>query len=68
MIRMLLLYLKGRIDSFGKRIIFDLLKDSPEIEDWIASYSYNLPSNLTRIGKEIDFLGIVPIKGLFVLN
>ncbi len=68
MARMIPPYLNGRIKNYGESVVFNLLRDAPQTDDWIALHSYNLPSSATCIGKEIDFLVIVPNKGLFVLE
>lgn len=61
-------YLNGRIKNYGESVVFNLLRDAPQTDDWIALHSYNLPGSVTYIGREIDFLVIVPNKGLFVLE
>ncbi|HHT78962.1 MAG TPA: ATP-binding domain-containing protein, partial [Actinobacteria bacterium] len=68
MTRMIPPYLKGRIENYGESLVFNLLRDAPETDDWVALHSYNLPNQVTCIGREIDFLVMVPQKGLFVLE
>jgi len=44
MTRMMMLFLKGRIENYKEKIVFNFLNDSPEIEGWITLTSYNLLS------------------------
>ena len=48
-------YINGRIENYGESLVFDLLKNAPEAEDWIILHSYNLPSIATSMGREIDY-------------
>jgi len=61
-------YINGRIENYGESLVFDLLKNAPDTEDWIILHSYNLPNIATSIGKEIDFLVLIPHKGIFILE
>jgi hypothetical protein len=61
-------YINTRIENYGESLVFDLLKNAPGTEDWIILHSYNLPSIATSLGREIDFLALIPNKGIFIFE
>jgi len=47
-------YINGRIENYGESLVFDLLKNAPNSEDWIILHSYNLPNIATLMDREIS--------------
>lgn len=56
MTRMIPAYFKEKIKNYGENYVFNLLRDAPETDDWIALHSYNIPNQINCAGREIDFL------------
>ena len=52
----------------GERDIFKILKAQPGTEDWTVLHSFNLPDHGVRRKGEIDFLIMIPEKGIVVLE
>lgn len=54
--------------SPGEIQVFNWLKNSAEIDDWIIFHSYDLPKGRNSRRHELDFLAIVPNLGLAVIE
>ena len=54
--------------SEAERIVFDKLKDDPGTEAWIVLHSLNIALHKTQVKGEIDFLVIIPAKGVLCLE
>jgi len=54
--------------SPGEHEIFRRLKDSPGTQNWIVLHSLDVSNHLKRISGEIDFVVIVPSKGILCLE
>ena len=54
--------------SPGEREIFRRLKDDPETSDWIVLHSLDVAEHVTSIAGEIDFVAIVPGKGVLCVE
>ena len=54
--------------SNAERMLFKKFNDDPECKDWIVLHSLLLNDYLPRKYGEIDFLVLVPDKGIFVLE
>ena len=54
--------------SSGEREIFRRLKDDPETSDWIVLHSFDVAEHVTSIAGEIDFVAIVPGKGVLCVE
>ena len=52
----------------GERDIFKILKTQPGTENWTVLHSFNLPDHGVRRKGEIDFLIMIPEKGIIVLE
>lgn len=66
--RMIPPYLAEDIKSTGERYIFDLLKNDPATSDWIVIHSLGLKRHVRKPEGEIDFVVLVPDKGVFSLE
>ena len=62
------LYINSSIENYGKSLVFKGLKKTLNTADWIILHSYNLPNIATSIGRKIDFLALIPKKGIFILE
>ena len=56
------------IKSNGEKRIFELFRSAPETEDWIILHSLGITNHQRVIHGEIDFLALVPGKGMFALE
>jgi len=54
--------------SDGEREIFQRLKDDPETKDWTVLHSLDVAEHRRQIWGEIDFVVIVPRKGVLCLE
>ena len=54
--------------SPGEREVFRRLKDDPETRDWIVLHSLDVAEHVTNIAGEIDFVVIVPGKGVLCVE
>ena len=54
--------------SLGEQEIFRRLKDDPETNDWIVLHSLDVAEHMTSIAGEIDFVAIVPGKGVLCVE
>jgi len=61
-------YFNSRIENYGESLVFNIFKNAPDTEDWIILHSYNLPSIATSLGREIDFLALIPRRGIFIFE
>ena len=52
----------------GEKQIFSTLRNSRRGSDWIVLHSLNLPRHLRQNAGEIDFLILVPGKGILILE
>ena len=60
--------IRADCSSPGEREIFQRLKDDPETSDWIVLHSLDVAEHLTHIAGEIDFVVIVPGKGVLCVE
>ena len=56
------------IQSNAERKIFNLFKNAEGTEDWIVLHSLALTSVTNKLYGEIDFVVLIPNKGIFVLE
>ena len=54
--------------SPGEREIFRRLKDDPETRGWTVLHSLDVAEHVTNIAGEIDFVVIVPLKGVLCVE
>ena len=54
--------------SEGERVVFDALALAKGADDWVVLHSLDLANHRRRLAGEIDFLVIVPGKGVLVLE
>ncbi len=54
--------------SEGEREIFRRLRDDPATEDWSVLHSLNIAKHIRQIEGEVDFVIIVPRKGVLFLE
>ncbi len=54
--------------SEGERVAFDALAAAEGADDWVVLHSLDLANHRRRLAGEIDFLLIVPGKGVLVLE
>ena len=54
--------------SPGEREIFNRLKQDPATSNWIALHSLDVAEHVTQIWGEIDFVVVVPYKGVLCLE
>ena len=52
----------------GEREVFSRLKDDPNTSDWIVLHSLDIASHSTQVSGEIDFVVIIPHKGVVCLE
>ena len=52
----------------GEKRVFNLIKQSPETDDWIVLHSLMLPRHLTKPMGEIDFVFLIPGRGILCLE
>lgn len=68
MARMIPPRIRPDCSSPGEREIFQRLKDDPETDDWIVLHSLDVAEHVTNIAGEIDFVVIVPGKGVLCVE
>ena len=68
MARMIPPRLRPDCSSPGEREIFRRLKDDPETRDWLVLHSLDVSDHVTNIAGEIDFVVIVPGKGVLCVE
>lgn len=54
--------------SPGEREAFHRLRDDPTTDDWIVLHSLDLPNHRRQLSGEIDFVVLVPGKGVLCLE
>lgn len=54
--------------SPGEREIFNRLKNDPETRDWIVLHSLDIANHVKQVSGEIDFVIIIPSKGVLCLE
>ena len=54
--------------SFGEKQIFKKLRDEPGTKNWIVLHSLSLPKHVRQTSGEIDFVVIVPEKGVLCVE
>ncbi len=54
--------------SEGERVVFDALALAKGADDWVVLHSLDLANHRRRLEGEIDFLIIIPGKGVLVLE
>ena len=60
--------ISNRTRSPGEAEVFRLLESDPLAEDWTVLHSLNIADHLRQVEGEIDFLAIVPSKGVLCLE
>lgn len=68
MARMIPRIISPDIKSEAEKHIFKLFRDARGTEDWIVLHSLGIAHHRTLIFGEVDFLVLVPFKGLFALE
>ena len=68
MARMIPATLDPETPSPGERDVFRRLESDPVAEGWIAIHSLNLPHHRRQISGELDFVVLVPSKGVLCLE
>lgn len=54
--------------SGGEMEVFRRLRDDPGTEGWIVLHSFGLADHVEQVQGEIDFVVIIPAKGVFCLE
>lgn len=54
--------------SYGEIQVFNKLKNEPGSKDWIVLHSLDLPVHIRQVAGEIDFVVIVPNKGILCIE
>lgn len=54
--------------SPGEREIFDLLKSSPNTNDWIVLHSLDLANHVRQVSGEADFVVLIPEVGILCVE
>jgi len=68
MARMIPPYAAPECSSPGEREIFRRLRDDPGAKDWIILHSLDIANHKRQVAGEIDFVVIVPFKGVLCLE
>lgn len=68
MARMIPPYPSPECSSPGEREIFRRLRDDPGTKDWIVLHSLDIANHKRQVAGEIDFVIIVPFKGVLCLE
>ena len=68
MARMIPPRIRPDCSSPGEREIFRRLKNDPETDDWILLHSLDVAEHVTNIAGEIDFVAIIPGKGVLCVE
>ena len=68
MARMIPPRIRPDCSSPGEREIFLRLKDDPVTRDWIVLHSLDVAEHVSRIAGEIDFVAVVPGKGVLCVE
>ncbi|MFX4263088.1 NERD domain-containing protein [Pelotomaculum propionicicum] len=54
--------------SPGEQEIFRRLKEDPSTKDWVVLHSLDIPEHRSQVSGEIDFVIIIPSKGVLCLE
>lgn len=54
--------------SPGEKEIFRRLEHDPATKDWIVLHSLDIPEHVKQVSGEVDFLILVPEKGILCLE
>lgn len=54
--------------SGGEKEVFRRLRDDPGTEGWIVLHSLSIAEHVERVSGEIDFVVIIPRKGVLCLE
>lgn len=54
--------------SPGEREIFLRIKDDPHTQDWTVLHSLDIASHVRNISGEVDFVAIIPAKGILCIE
>ncbi|NNG82709.1 NERD domain-containing protein/DEAD/DEAH box helicase [Acinetobacter sp. ANC 5378] len=54
--------------SPGEELLFNIIKSDPNARDWIVFHSLNISKHITQEMGEIDFLIVIPNKGILVVE
>src|ERR1051325_4028841 len=68
MARMYPSYLPQGVKSPGETEIFRRLQDDPLTDQWSVFYSLDIASHVRQVAGEIDFVLVVPSKGVLCLE
>lgn len=52
----------------GEITVFEALRDDPETQDWVVLHSLDIVHHRSQISGEIDFVVIIPKKGVLVIE
>src|SRR5690606_39033237 len=52
----------------GEITVFEALRDDPETKDWVVLHSLDIVHHRSQISGEIDFVVIIPKKGVLVVE
>lgn len=61
-------YIDKNCKSTAERMFFDIFKNSQFTKDWIILHSLNLAQHTKRLYGEIDFLLLIPLGGIYVME
>ena len=61
-------YISPDTKSAAERKIYRWFKEAPGTEDWIVLHSLGIAKHETVIEGEVDFLALVPGRGIFALE
>lgn len=68
MAKMIPAIINPECNSPGEREIFNRLKNDPETRDWIVLHSLDIANHTHQVSGEIDFVIIIPSKGVLCLE
>lgn len=68
MARLIPSYISHDCKSSGEKRIFKMFQSDPAAKDWVVLHSLNLANHTKRLYGEIDFLVLIPEKGIYVLE
>lgn len=61
-------YIDKYCKSTAERMLFGIFKNSQFTKDWIILHSLNLAQHTKRLYGEIDFLLLIPMGGIYVME
>ncbi len=68
MARMIPKYIHAETKSPGEHELFNKLRDDPGTKSWIVLHSLDIANHIKRLSGELDFVIIVPQKGVLCLE